>query len=239
MKLRYGSIIDFSDKDFPDHAASILLLGGCPFRCPYCYVPLLLSDEHCDEKSIDYFVEHFRKHSDEIEGVVISGGEPLQQANAVIELSKRLKEQGLLVKIETNGFYAGELSTLLKYVDYVAIDVKTKLEADAYKQITGYDGDKNLLIARVLQSLAFLQRSPVTVEVRTTIVPTLNDSPEIVRNIAKHIKWADLYVLQQFRTDLALVDPELRKVGQTTKKKLKELASVAKKYVDKVEIRTK
>jgi pyruvate formate lyase activating enzyme len=62
-----------------------------------------------------------------LDGVVISGGEPTLQAQALEELCRQLKAMGYLLKLDSNGSRPLVLERLLrqKLLDYVALDIKT------------------------------------------------------------------------------------------------------------------
>jgi len=56
--------------------------------------------------------------------VSITGGEPLEQGDFVVEVAARCKAGGLGVYLETNGFHDEELAAVIRYVDVVAMDIK-------------------------------------------------------------------------------------------------------------------
>lgn len=56
--------------------------------------------------------------------VSITGGEPLEQAEFVVEVAARCKEGGLGVYLETNGLHDEELKAIRPYIDVVAMDIK-------------------------------------------------------------------------------------------------------------------
>lgn len=58
------------------------------------------------------------------ETVSITGGEPLEQGDFVIDVARRCKEGGLSVYLETNGLHDDELARILPYIDVVAMDIK-------------------------------------------------------------------------------------------------------------------
>lgn len=239
MKLNYASVLDYDVTRYPRKVAGVVFLSGCPLECGWCNTPLLLKRESAGEESTDFFLEHFRKSREFIDAVVFTGGEPLMQGNALFELCQRLKAQGFLIKIETSGYYPDALVELLPYVDYVAMDVKTRLEKDAYAKACNFKGDKELLLSNVLRSLAFLETKGKSVfkELRTTILPGLNDSIEVVRDICSQIRFADLYALQAFEPSHDLVDFGFKQTPAPSRELLYGLAEVAKQFGVEVAIR--
>jgi pyruvate formate lyase activating enzyme len=128
--------------DFPGKIASIIFIGGCNFRCPICHNPELVLPELLRElKDIDeeYIIKEIERRKGFIDGVVITGGEPLLY-DETIELAKRIKENGLLVKLDTNGSFPERLKKIIPFVDYIAMDIKTSLER--YNHAAGVSVEK-------------------------------------------------------------------------------------------------
>jgi len=239
MNLRYGSILDLSEADWPGRTASVLFLGGCPLRCGYCFnSPLVLEPEkNCGEAEVAFFVEHFKSNKKICDSIVLSGGEPLHQANAVKELIAGLKREGLRVKLDTSGFYPEALAGVLPLVERVAMDIKTRPVASEYARACGYSGDAEMLLSNILRSVTFIENSMVFKEFRTTIVPGLNDSEAVVEEIARIVPFADTYALQAFRPG-HVVSPDCAALPPTPRERLVELAEAAKKHVKRVVVRT-
>ncbi len=227
--MLWGGILDLSTIDFPGKLCSVIFFAGCPFRCPYCQNHRLLSGGI--KVGVDEIVETVRRNY-LIDGVCLTGGEPLaQDLEELLELLRRLKDLGLAVKIDTNGYYPEKLSKVLDLVDYVAMDFKTTPER--YAELTGR-GDS---AERVLKSLEILANSGIEYEVRTTVVPTIIDGKEIekISEVLSEFR-VRKYVLQQFRNEDVL-DEKLRNVEPYPKGYLLELGRIAKRNIPKVIVR--
>lgn len=242
--LKYGSIIEGSTEYCEGKKAVVVFLGGCPFRCGYCYSgPIVVAAENCLEMTVEAMLEYLGRKKAENDAVVFTGAEPLQQYEPLAELCGELKRKGWFVRIETNGFYADSLDRILPVVSEVALDVKTELDADKYAKITGFRGEPATLMQETFRSIVILknakQKSPgLTVELRTTIIPGVNDSVEGVEKISAESSFADKYVLQQFVAEGMLIDQEYKKFGGTPKQTLIDLAEAAMRHCKNVFIRT-
>lgn len=75
-------------------------LAGCSLSCSWCDTPYARVPDEAVERTIDDIISEVRRFNCNL--VEITGGEPLEQAEAV-ELSTRLVEAGFTVLIETNG----------------------------------------------------------------------------------------------------------------------------------------
>lgn len=77
-------------------ARAVLWVQGCPIRCPGCFNPHTHSFEPRQWVTVEALAERILKLKG-IEGVTYSGGEPFAQAEALAELSERLRERGLSI----------------------------------------------------------------------------------------------------------------------------------------------
>jgi pyruvate formate lyase activating enzyme len=235
MNLRFASIIDWDDKAFTGKTACVVYLAGCPLRCPWCYSGALVTapSEVSAEKPVEFFYNHLAKQRGKSNAVVFTGGEPCEQGNALAELCARLRSAGFAIKIETSGYYPEALAALIPHVDEVALDVKTRLNAQAYAAACGFNGNAELLASNVLRSIAFLEtrgaQYGVEWEARTTIVPGINDDVETVKEIARATKNAGSHALQAFEANgRELVDSSYATRQETTRERLFELAQAVK-----------
>jgi len=189
--MKIGGFQKTSLLDYPDRISAIVWTSGCNFRCPFCYNPSLAlgTGNVFPEEEILSFLA---KRKGLVEGVVVTGGEPLIQDDLSVFLQK-IKSLGFLVKVDTNGFYPEKLTSLLelRLVDYVAMDVKAPKEK--YPQLAGVPVN----VSRIQASIDLIKQAP-QYEFRTTFVPTLLTKEDII-GIAHWLQGADRYFLQQFK----------------------------------------
>jgi len=224
--MKFGGHI-ISSLEFPESMSLVIFTSGCPLRCPYCHNPGLIDGG--EDIPIGEIFTKIQESMDFIDAVVITGGEPLSQYNNIKEILNYCQELDLKIKLDTNGYYLQRLKKVIKYLDYVALDVKAPL--DKYKEIIGTDiGDL------VHESMEICNNnSNIFLECRTTYVPSLMNVNDIKR-IAQEIN-CDLYTLQQFRNRVVL-DEKLRNTPDATQKELKEIANQIKPILNKVKIKT-
>lgn len=191
MKVNFGKIVPISTVDWHGRSTCMLFFNGCPFRCNYCQNHRLIDNvKWVDIENIENEITGLEMF---ISAVAFSGGEPTAQPEALIRLTKFIKSRGLLVGIQTNGYYSEILRELTrkKLVDKIFLDVKTSpLDKDKYMQITNSD---HLAADRVVESLNI---PLATIEARTTIFRSINDSLDIAKYLADN-NYSGEYVIQQ------------------------------------------
>lgn len=214
--FREASFLDWDGK-----VSSVIFLGGCNFRCPFCQnYPLVLGEvPDYPFSSIEAFLE---ENGDFIDGVVITGGEPTMYRH-IGELCYFLKERGFEIKLDTNG------STDFDYsiVDYIAMDVKAPI--GRYELAAGLMVNTDTLknnIDRIRAMKAY--------EFRTTVVPGIIDESSI-EGIGREIKGARLWALQQFQGEHVL--NEGFRVKPYEKERLVRMRDIAQSYVREVILR--
>ncbi len=226
----YPPIVGFkpiSVLDYPKHISSIIFTFGCNFYCPYCH------NKPCLVKISDFFpedtvIEKIKERIGFIDGVVITGGEPLIHEKTM-KLIKDLKNLGLKVKLDTNGSFPDRLEKVIDLVDYVAMDIKTSLEK--YKLLTNVEDIED----KILKSINIIMENAKDYEFRTTVVPKIVEFDDI-KKIGEMIKGADAIYLQQFVNENC-VSEEFRSLEPYSLKNLEKMKEILEKYVKKVEIR--
>jgi len=135
-----------------------------------------------------------------LDAVTVTGGEPLLQSDLSTFLSE-VKRLGYLVKLDTNGSFPSRLEGIVqsKFVDYIAMDIKTSL--DKYQQAI----KRKIDTRKILDSIRLIMDSGLDYEFRTTVVKALFEKDDFYR-IGQLIKNARLYVLQKFVPSKALDD---------------------------------
>jgi pyruvate formate lyase activating enzyme len=214
-----GSVI--SSVEFHGNMSLVIFMSGCPLTCRYCHNVELLEDS--TEKSFEEIKHEIDSSKDFLDAVVISGGEPLMQIDALIEIFTYVREIGLKTKLDTSGIYPDKLKQLLdlNLLDFVSLDVKTTFSK--YRKITGSN-----VGFQVKKSMELINEyDGVYLEARTTYVPTLHTKKDII-NLVDDIE-ADIYTIQQFRNKNVL-DPALEKVEVPNPHDLADLAREIKPY---------
>ena len=200
--MKIGGFQKTSLLDYPDRISAIIWTSGCNFRCPFCYNKNLAlgTAQLFPEAEILSFLS---KRKTLLEGVVISGGEPLLHDD-IIDFVKKIKNLRLLVKIDTNGAYPERLSELLEQqlVDYVAMDVKAPQKK--YPPLIGVKTD----LSKIEASIDLLKTEAPAYEFKTTFIPGLLTKEDIIE-IAQWLKGADTYFLQQFKIKTPLLSSTL------------------------------
>lgn len=217
-----GSVI--SSVEFHGNMSLVFFMSKCPLACRYCHNVELLEDN--TEKSFEEIKQEIDSSADFLDAIVISGGEPLVQTDAVIEILTYVRQIGLKTKLDTSGIYPDNLKRILDLdlLDYVSLDVKTTFSK--YRKITGAN-----VGFQVKKSMELINESGVHLEIRTTYVPTLHTKKDI-KNLVDEIE-ADVYTIQQFRNKNVL-DPALEKVEVPNPHDLAALANEIKPYFDGV-----
>ena len=116
--------------DFPGKVACTVFTGGCNFRCPFCHNALLVTELGQSERySEDEILDFLKKRKGLLDGVAVTGGEPLI-SDDVLFFMEKVKELGFAVKLDTNGSYPERLKKAVEngLADYVAMDIKNSKE---------------------------------------------------------------------------------------------------------------
>ncbi len=102
-KLRVSEVFTSIQGEGPytGSRAVFVRLAGCNLRCPFCDTKYSLDPTTGVEISIEELVEVIRREKPQI--VVVTGGEPLLQRRAVVDLALSLESAGIIVQVETNG----------------------------------------------------------------------------------------------------------------------------------------
>lgn len=218
-----GTLI--SSVEFHGNMSLVIFMSKCPLACRYCHNVELLEDN--TQKSFDEVKGDIDNAADFIDAVVLSGGEPLMQLDALIEILTYVKSIGLKTKLDTSGIYPEKIEKLLELelLDFVSLDVKAPFEK--YRKVTGAN-----IGSEVKKSMKLINNdSNVSLEVRTTYVPTLHTKKDI-RNLVMDVE-GDIYTIQQFRNKNVL-DPALEKVEVPNPHELVKLANDIKPLFDGV-----
>lgn len=216
--------------DYPEKIAATVFTGGCNFRCPFCHnASLVLNIGGAQTISEKEFFDFLIRRKGLLDGLCISGGEPLLQEGIATFLSD-IKSLGFLVKLDTNGSFPSKLKELVGsgLIDYVAMDLKNS--PAGYAETAGTDEE---VLPQIGESAAFLLTDPVEYEFRTTVVKGFHTKEDFTA-IGRWIRGAKRYFLQNFTDSGDLIRPGLRGVERA---ELEAFADIVHAYVPSVQIR--
>lgn len=220
--------------DWDKKIASIIFLSGCNFRCGFCHSSgLVLHPEELKPIPFEDIRAFLEKKRGWIDGVVITGGEPMLDKAGLFGLVRAIKGMGLLAKVDTNGTKPRVLKELTesKMVDYVAMDIKTVFDSQRYKKAAAAE----LNIDDIAESRDILLASGMDYEFRTTVVPGVVDFSDIAE-IARAITGAKKYCLQQF-VPRDSIDKSFLELKPYTADELEKMAAIASEYIPNVFIK--
>lgn len=192
--------LETSFVDWKGHMSSVLFLGGCNFRCPFCHNrDLVLNPGGFEDVPLEYVVASIRKYRAHwIEKTVITGGEPTIHKN-LFELIGLLKTEGMSIKLDTNGSNPAMVKALVSdgLIDCIAMDVKGPL--DGYSRWCGSKIDED----KIRESIEFIMGCGIDYYFRMTVVPYLHRE-EDVYTVAAELKGSKDLIIQTFRPDITL-----------------------------------
>ena len=191
--------------DFPGTVSCTVFTAGCNFRCPFCHnASLVLPDRlQGDPNGVDTVLDFLRKRQGLLEGVAVTGGEPLLHAD-MADFLRKIRELGYRIKLDTNGSFPDRLRELIEegLVDRVAMDIKN--DPALYARTAGL---RALDLSAIERSKNLLLEGRIDYEFRTTVVKGLH-TRESLLEAARWIEGAKEYYLQQYKDSGNLIRPE-------------------------------
>lgn len=215
--------------DYPGRTACTVFTGGCNFRCPFCHNALLVTEQDDDFYPEEAVFEHLRLRKNVLDGVAVTGGEPLLQKD-IERFLYEIKEMGYAVKLDTNGSFPEKLKGILEIglADYVAMDIKNS--PSRYAETIGV---KNFDIAPIQESINILRDSGVDYEFRTTVTENFHTIDDM-RELSLWIKDTPKYFLQNFVDSGQLIDNTCKGVPKAT---MYEMLDVVRLNIPDAQIR--
>lgn len=163
----------------------VVFLQGCPLRCQFCHNPDTWDVTKGREYTVSQLMGEIIRYKSYMSfsggGVTFTGGEPLLQAEFLLEVSKKCKELGISTALDTSGFlWNDHVSELLRYTDLVLLDIKN-YDPLVYKTVTGVS------LSPTLKFLDHLRERGTRTWVRYVLVPQLTDNLDSVKKLSEHL----------------------------------------------------
>ena len=154
---------------------SVIFMQGCPLRCMCCHNPDTWDFEGGEEMSTEVLVNkvlRYKTYYGNNGGVSVSGGEPLMQADFLVELFKKLKDYGIHTALDTSGCVLNDaVKELLEYTDIVLLDFKYTNEKDYFEYT-------KMQMNQAKEFLNYLEEKQKRTWIRYVVIPNLNDNKE-------------------------------------------------------------
>ena len=217
--------------DYPGKVACTVFTGGCNFRCPFCHnAPLVLPERLAHDTDEEQVLAFLKKRQGTLDGVAITGGEPLLHKD-IAQFLEKVKALGYSIKLDTNGSFPDRLIEIVSagLVDRVAMDIKNSPEL--YAKTTGCE---TLDMAKIDRSREFLLSGAVDYEFRTTVVKGLH-TEESLLSAAKWISGAKEYYLQQFKDSGDVLD--IGTLCAFDEREMHTLCESVRRYVPTAQVR--
>lgn len=227
--MKFGGLQKLTLLDYPEHVACTLFTVGCNLRCPFCHNrSLVVATDELQCLTEQEALEFLAKRKNVLEGVCITGGEPLLQAG-IEKFIAEVKSLGYKVKLDTNGCYPDKLKRLIDagLIDYVAMDIKNSKAL--YNKTCGCVVE----MADICASVELLKSDVVEYEFRTTVTGTFH-SEQSIEQAAQWLQGCKAWYLQQFVDSGKLIDSTV--VG-TDAETLARYQQIAQRYVPNTHLR--
>lgn len=232
VDIKIGGLQKLTVIDYPGKAATTIFTSGCNYKCPYCHNrDLVFVPEAYEYTSVDDVFAYLDLRKGVLDGVVISGGEPLMQ-EGLLDFLEAIKKKGYLIKLDTNGNEIEKLKAVVEsgLVDYVAMDVKNS--PDKYASTVGLNDDV-FQLERIKEAISYLLTSDVEYEFRTTVVKELHEKEDILA-IARWVRGAKRYYLQQYVDSDSVIQPGFHAYDR---EEMEEILEAVKEFVPTAELR--
>ncbi len=194
--MRIAGLQKLTLLDYPGKVACTVFTAGCNFRCPFCQnASLVLPERFGQPIAEEELLSFLRKRQGVLDGVAVTGGEPMLHAD-LPDLLRKVRDLGYLVKLDTNGSFPDRLAAVIDegLVDYVAMDIKNA--PARYAETVGL---RALDLKAIDRSRALLAEGKVDYEFRTTVVRGLH-TRESLMDAARWIEGSAAWYLQQYRS---------------------------------------
>lgn len=160
----------------------VVFLQGCNLRCKCCHNPdtweMNIGKEYTPVQIFE-MAKRYREYFGENGGITLSGGEPILQSVFAKELFALCRENGINTCLDTSGcFINEEVEALIDETDRVLLDIKYT-DDGLYKRNVGCS------LRFVLEFLDLLETKQIKTTLRQVIIPTVNDTEENIRALAK------------------------------------------------------
>ena len=165
----------------------VIFMQGCPLKCKYCHNRDTWEIGKGTQYTVNDLIKKVLRSKPYFEaskgGVTVSGGEPLLQAQFLLELFKKLKKYNIHTALDTAGSIplTDTIKEVLKYTDLVLLDIK-HINNEKNIELTGHPNTHNLNFAK------YLNEQNIPMWINQVIVPGITDDPKDLKQEKEFLK---------------------------------------------------
>ena len=185
IRGRIHSFESFGTVDGPG-IRFVIFMQGCPLKCKYCHNRDTWNFNGSVEYAIEPVIEKIMRSKPYFDhsngGVTVSGGEPLGQAEFVLELFKELKKRNIHTALDTAGSYkiTPVIEELLSYTDLVLLDIK-HIDNEKCIELTGQSNENEINFAK------YLSDKNIPVWIRQVLVPGITNDENDLKKLREFL----------------------------------------------------
>ncbi len=182
LSASINSIESFGLVDGPG-IRTVIFFNGCSLRCKFCHNPEMfqMQDNNTTVEELVEKIKRFKPYFKGNGGVTYSGGEPIIQADFLIEFSKALKNEDIHIALDTAGVGIGKYAEILDLVDLVILDIK-HLTPTGYQDLVSHTMDEFLKFVEILK------KHNKDLWIRQVVVPGIHDNAEYMEMLVNYLK---------------------------------------------------
>lgn len=167
----------------PGSYALSLATAGCNLHCLYCQNWSISQVRPEQVQNLDLMPEDLVAYAQRLasKSIAYTYTEPVVFLEYVLGTARLAREQGLRNVVISAGYIREEpLRSLCRYVDAIKIDLKAITE-EFYREVC------DVTLEPVLRALKVIRESGIHLEIVHLVVPTLNDTSEEFRRLARWV----------------------------------------------------
>ena len=220
----------------------VVFLQGCNFRCLYCANPDTITTKGgtlTDPEEIVRMAVSQKPFFGKRGGITFSGGEPTLQAEALLPLFRRLKEENIHICLDSNGgLWNEQVEELLKLTDLVLLDIK-EFNPVHHQKLTGRSNEQTLRTAE------WMEENHLPFWLRYVLVPGYSDFETDIRGLGEQlgkyrmiqkVEILPYHTLGVHKYDAMGQDYLLKGVKENTPEQLEQAAKLFKEYFKTVQV---
>jgi pyruvate formate lyase activating enzyme len=163
---------------------TVVFFQGCPLKCKFCHNIDTNAPKKGQVYTVEELVEKVLKNKEywkETGGITISGGEPMFQAEFLLEFVKKLKEKNIHVTVDTClKTTKNIIDSLLPYIDLWMISLK-ELDTQKHFDLTESKNED------ILENIRYVDEKGGKIRIRFLVIPSITDSPELIKGIGNFV----------------------------------------------------